>query len=389
MDRTSSRSAGRWRARIGTSRVPWYASRASPTPMRSCATLDLQPTRSRRSARKEPSRECERGGHGPSGRRRSPDRRGAVRGGRGVPRGAGLRVDQLRLGRERQPALLGRRHRGQAHRRTDRAADDALGVVPAPPLEPGSRRAADAAPGALRPEAALRPARGRDERQHDRVPHAGAAGRSPSDPPDPSVGQRAQDHQAGVRPLLGDRRRVPQPARRARRGRVVHGLRLPPGDFVTTHLTLDEVHDGDALPELAVEVTATTVVLGALAARDWRPMHHDHDFAVNRNGTQDIFLNTPNQAAWFERFVTDWSGPKGRLARMKFRMKGSVFPGDTMTMQGTVVGVGTDETGCGWADLTVSLAVDGVTKTDCSVRVALPTGPDDNPWARRGDQWRP
>jgi len=158
---------------------------------------------------------------------------------------------------------------------------------------------------------------------------------------------------------------------------------------VTTELTLDAVHDGDALPELAVEVTATTIVLGALAARDWRPMHHDHDFAVNRNGTQDIFLNTPNQAAWFERYVTDWTGPTGRLGRMKFRMSGSVFPGDTMTMQGTVVGVGIDETGCGWADLAVSLSVDVVTKTDCSVRVALPTGPDDNPWARRGDQWRP
>ena len=81
-------------------------------------------------------------------------------------------------------------------------------------------------------------------------------------------------------------------------------------------------------------MTATTVVLGALASRDWRPMHHDHDFAVNRNGTQDIFLNTPNQAAWFERYVTDWTGPKGRLGRMKFRMKGSVFPGDTMVMRG-------------------------------------------------------
>ena len=109
------------------------------------------------------------------------------------------------------------------------------------------------------------------------------------------------------------------------------------------------MHEGDALPELSYDVTATTVVLGALATRDWRPMHHDHDFAVNRNGTQDIFLNTPNQAAWFERYVTDWTGPKGRLGRMKFRMKGSVFPGDTMVMRATVEAVETDDAGCGWA----------------------------------------
>ena len=55
------------------------------------------------------------------------------------------------------------------------------------------------------------------------------------------------------------------------------------------------------LPPLPIDVSATTVILGALATRDWRPMHHDVDFAVNRNGTRDIFMNTPNLAAWFER----------------------------------------------------------------------------------------
>jgi acyl dehydratase len=157
----------------------------------------------------------------------------------------------------------------------------------------------------------------------------------------------------------------------------------------TKNLVLGDVHEGDSLPELAYPVTATTVVLGALASRDWRPMHHDHDFAVNRNGTQDIFLNTPNQAAWFERYVTDWTGPKGRLGRMKFRMKGSVFPGDTMVMRASVEAVETDDAGCGWASLLVTLSVGDELKTDCSVRVALPTTDDDNPWTRRGHDWRP
>jgi acyl dehydratase len=155
----------------------------------------------------------------------------------------------------------------------------------------------------------------------------------------------------------------------------------------TTPLTLDRVSVGDTLPTLRYDVTATTIVLGALAARDWRPMHHDHDFAVNRNGTRDIFMNTPNQAAWFERYVTDWTGPLGRLGRMKFRMKGSVFPGDTMVLDATVQQVTVDGTGCGWVELLVALTVDDELKTDCIVRVALPTDPTDNPWHRRGDQW--
>lgn len=157
----------------------------------------------------------------------------------------------------------------------------------------------------------------------------------------------------------------------------------------TARLTLPQVQEGDELPPLSVDVTATTIVLGAMASRDWRPMHHDYDFAVNRNGTRDIFMNTPNQAGWFERFLTDWTGPTGRLGRMKFRMKGSVYPGDTMVLSGVVRAVGTDEVGCGWVEVLVSLTVDGALMTDCTARVALPVEPGDNPWTRRGDDWRP
>jgi acyl dehydratase len=159
--------------------------------------------------------------------------------------------------------------------------------------------------------------------------------------------------------------------------------------MTTSSLTIEKVHVGDELPERAYPVTATTVVLGALAARDWRPMHHDYKFATERNGTQDIFLNTPNQAAWFERFITDWTGPKGRLGRMKFRMKGSVFPGDTMLLAGTVEHTETDDVGCGWATVLVKLTVAGDLKTDCSARIALPVHDGDNPWTRKGDTWRP
>jgi len=151
----------------------------------------------------------------------------------------------------------------------------------------------------------------------------------------------------------------------------------------------NDISEGQRLPTLSVDVTATLVVLGAMASRDWRPMHHDHGFAVERQGLKDIFFNTPNQAAWFERYITDWTGPYGRLGRMTFRMKGSVFPGDTMAIDGTVTSLELDDTGCGWAGLALDLSVAGEAKTTCSARVAVPTNPDDNPWDRRGERWKP
>jgi acyl dehydratase len=155
------------------------------------------------------------------------------------------------------------------------------------------------------------------------------------------------------------------------------------------NLTVDAVREGEALPTLSYDVSASTIVLGALAARDWRPMHHDKDFAVNRNGTKDIFLNTPNQAAWFERYLTDWTGPKGRLGKIRFRMKDSVFPGDTMDFNGSVSAVETDEAGCGWANVELKLSVGEKTVTDCTARIALPVNDVDNPWKRIGKDWQP
>ena len=157
----------------------------------------------------------------------------------------------------------------------------------------------------------------------------------------------------------------------------------------TPKLLLGDVKAGDALPELACDVTATTVVLGALATRDWRPMHHDKDFAQHRNGVRDIFLNTPNQAAWFERYLTDWTGPHGRLGRMRFRMKDSVFPGDRMQFRARVETVAPDADGYGWVDVAVTLSVGERICTECQARIALPSDAAHNPWKLEGERWRP
>ena len=154
-------------------------------------------------------------------------------------------------------------------------------------------------------------------------------------------------------------------------------------------LTADQITAGESLPELSKDVSPVTVVRGAMASRDWRPQHHDYKFATENNGVQDIFMNTPNLAAWFERYVTDWTGPYGRMGWIRFRMKDSVFPGETMVFNGTVTGVDTDDVGCAWAEVELELVSGGRTTTVCTARVAIPAHEGDNPWKRRGDDWKP
>ncbi|MCZ7527950.1 MAG: hypothetical protein M5U14_17150 [Acidimicrobiia bacterium] len=153
-------------------------------------------------------------------------------------------------------------------------------------------------------------------------------------------------------------------------------------------LTAADVRVGDRLPELRVPVTATTVVIGASATRDWQPQHHDHDWAVNRAGTRDIFLNTPTQAGWIGRYVTDWTGPTGRIGRMAFRMRASICPGDEMVFNATVTDVSPGDQGVTWVALDIAVTVGETVCTACTATVAVPSSEGDNSWALRGEEWR-
>ena len=92
---------------------------------------------------------------------------------------------------------------------------------------------------------------------------------------------------------------------------------------------------GDALPELAIEMTATRIVAGAIATRDFMPVHHDRYYA-NSQGAPDIFMNIISTNAYCTRYLTDWAGPDAMLKRLAIRLGVPVFPGSTLTFTGRV-----------------------------------------------------
>lgn len=82
---------------------------------------------------------------------------------------------------------------------------------------------------------------------------------------------------------------------------------------------------GDRLPELRVAMTAQKIISAAAATRDWQPIHHDHEAAI-KAGLRGVILNSPSQAGWISKYITDWAGPGAIIKRMSFRMKDSICP---------------------------------------------------------------
>jgi acyl dehydratase len=95
---------------------------------------------------------------------------------------------------------------------------------------------------------------------------------------------------------------------------------------------------GDTLPELVIPLTPTLIISTAIASRDYQDVHHDPALAKER-GSPDIFMNILSTNGFVGRFITDWAGPDAIIKKVSIRLGVPNYPGDTMTMKGTVKSV--------------------------------------------------
>jgi hypothetical protein len=99
-----------------------------------------------------------------------------------------------------------------------------------------------------------------------------------------------------------------------------------------------EVTVEEALPAVAIPLTATLIIGGALVTLDYFDGHHDRDMAVQR-GSKDIFMNIHTTLGLVQRYLGDWAGPEAGWRNIKARLGASNHPGDTMVLSGNVVSV--------------------------------------------------
>jgi acyl dehydratase len=139
---------------------------------------------------------------------------------------------------------------------------------------------------------------------------------------------------------------------------------------VTETLDPTKITVGDELPRFDLPVTATVIVAGAIASRDFMPVHHDRDFAVGR-GAPDIFMNMFTTNGYLSRFVTDWAGPEARVRSIKVRLGGPAIPGQPLRFTGQVESMSREGDEC-VVDVAVRAANDLGDHATGTVVVSLP-----------------
>jgi acyl dehydratase len=100
-------------------------------------------------------------------------------------------------------------------------------------------------------------------------------------------------------------------------------------------LCFENVKVGDALPPLSIPITTSLVVAGAIASRDFTPVHHDVA-AAQAQGMQNVFMNILTTNGLVGRYVTEWAGRDARIEGVSIKLGAPNLPGDTMKLAGTV-----------------------------------------------------
>lgn len=100
-------------------------------------------------------------------------------------------------------------------------------------------------------------------------------------------------------------------------------------------LQWQDISVGDELTPLEIPITTTMIVAGAIATRDFMPVHHDRDYA-KQQGSPNLFMNILTTNGYCVRFLTDWAGPEAMVKNLSIRLGVPCFPDDPLRFTGSV-----------------------------------------------------
>ena len=102
-----------------------------------------------------------------------------------------------------------------------------------------------------------------------------------------------------------------------------------------TTLIFENINVGDKLPAKEIPITSSLIVGGAIASRDFTPVHHDKKEA-QKAGLPDIFMNILTSNGLMGSYVTNWAGPDSTTKKIDLKLGAPNLPGFIMTITGEI-----------------------------------------------------
>jgi len=99
----------------------------------------------------------------------------------------------------------------------------------------------------------------------------------------------------------------------------------------------EDVNVGDKLPNLEKKISLSRMMAYGAATWDFVRLHYDADYA-RALGFDAPIVDGQMMGGFLAQQVQDWAGPGAFLCKLGFRNRVIVYPGDTVTCHGAVIG---------------------------------------------------
>ena len=97
----------------------------------------------------------------------------------------------------------------------------------------------------------------------------------------------------------------------------------------------EDIHEGDALPELRKKPTLQTLVKYSAGSGDFNPLHHDYNFPQAKQ-IGSIIVHGRFKYAALGELVSNWLDHGGRIKKLSCQYRGMDLPDQEMTLGGVV-----------------------------------------------------
>ena len=111
---------------------------------------------------------------------------------------------------------------------------------------------------------------------------------------------------------------------------------------MSNQIFIEDVQEGDQLPDLVKNPDTKQLVMYAGASQDFVAIHYDKDVAAEA-GHPSVIVHGALKSAWLGELVTTWMGDDGRLLELDVSYRAIDYPGRTATCKGKVIGVSPTE----------------------------------------------
>ena len=100
-------------------------------------------------------------------------------------------------------------------------------------------------------------------------------------------------------------------------------------------LSWNDVNEGDEIPTLIKKPTEITLFMYSAITWNRHLIHYNLE-AAQRDGLPGLAVHRTLNGAFLAQMLSTWLGEGGRIKNIKWRMKRTAIPGDTLTCYGKV-----------------------------------------------------